>query len=67
MKPQHRIGADVRQLQLLLKRLKDRKLEEQDYELLESMLETWKYLCSSLEKKNLSIKRLQRSADLLNL
>jgi hypothetical protein len=60
MKPQRRLEVDARQLQQMLKRLKSRKLEPQDYELLEGMLETWQFLCSSLEKKRLTVKRLQR-------
>ena len=60
MKPQRRIEVDARQLAHLLDRLESRKLEPQDYELLEGMLETWQYLCSSLEKKNFSVKRLKR-------
>ena len=60
MKPQRRIEIDARQLEQLLERLESRKLEPQDYELLEGMLETWQYLCSSLEKKGFSIKRLKR-------
>ncbi len=60
MKPQRRIEVDAQQLAHLLDRLERRKLEPQDYELLEGMLETWQYLCSSLEKKSFSIKRLKR-------
>jgi hypothetical protein len=60
MKPQRRIDVDARQLAQLLERLESRKLEPQDYELLEGMLETWQYLCSSLEKKSFSVKRLKR-------
>lgn len=60
MKPQPRIEVDSQQLQQLLERLKSRKLEEQDYELLEGMIETWQFICSSLEKNKLSIKRLKR-------
>ena len=60
MKPQRRIEIDARQLAQLLERLESRQLEPQDYELLEGMLETWQYLCSSLEKKNFSVKRLKR-------
>jgi len=60
MKPQRRLEVDARQLQQLLERLKGRKLEPQDYELLEGMIETWQFLCSSLEKKKLSVKRLKR-------
>lgn len=60
MKPQRRIEVDAQQLARLLDRLESRKLEPQDYELLEGMLETWQYLCSSLEKKSFSIKRLKR-------
>jgi transposase len=60
MKPQRRIEIDTRQLAQLLKRIENRKLEPQDYELLEGMLETWQYLCSALEKKNFSVKRLKR-------
>jgi transposase len=60
MKPQRSLEVDARQLAQLLERLESRKLEPQDYELLQGMLETWQYLCSSLEKKNFSVKRLKR-------
>jgi len=60
MKPQRRIEVDPRQLQRLFEQLKSRKLTEEDYELLEGMVETWQLLCSSLEKKRISIKRLKR-------
>jgi transposase len=59
MKPQ-RIEIDAQQLAQLLERLENRRLEPQDYKLLEAILESWQYLCSSLEKKNISIKRLKR-------
>ena len=59
MKPQ-RIEVDAQQLAQLLKRLESRRLEPQDYELLEAILESWQYVCSSLEKKNVSVKRLKR-------
>jgi hypothetical protein len=60
MKPQRRIEIGPQQLAQLLERLESRKLEPQDYELLEAILESWQYVCSSLEKKNVSVKRLKR-------
>ena len=55
-----RIEIDAQQLTRLLDRLESRQLEPQDYKLLEAILESWQYLCSSLEKKNVSVKRLKR-------
>ena len=60
MKPENKVVVDKKRLQELLKRLKSRKLKPEDYELLEGMAETWQFLCLSLEKNRLSIKRLQR-------
>ena len=59
MKPKNRVVVDKKRLQELLRRLKSRKLKPEDYELLEGMAETWQYLCSSLEQKQLSIQRLR--------
>ena len=60
MKRQKRVVVDKERLEELLKRLKSRDLKPEDYELLEGMAETWQFLCSSLEQKKLSIKRLQQ-------
>ena len=60
MKRQKRVIVSKERLEELLKRLKSRDLKPEDYELLEGMAETWEFLCTSLEQKKLSIKRLQQ-------
>jgi len=60
MKPQPHVEINAEDLKQLLKRLKNRKLQPSDYELLEGMIETWQFLCSSLEHKKITVKRLQR-------
>lgn len=60
MKPPERIVVDARRLAGMRERLKRRELIEEDYALLEGMLETWQYFCSAVERKTLTITRLQR-------
>lgn len=60
MKPPERTVVDARRLAGMMERLKRRELTEEDYALLEGMIETWQYFCSAVERKTLTIKRLQR-------
>lgn len=60
MKPQDRTVVDARRLAGIRQRLKRRELTEEDYALLDGMIETWQYFCSAVESKTLTIKRLQR-------
>lgn len=60
MKSPQRIGVDARRLAGMMERLKRRELTEEDYALLEDMIGTWQYFCSAVERKTLTIKRLQR-------
>ena len=52
------IELSVQQLDALIDRLKARNLSDKDYEVLEAMSETIKFLNHSLDEKGASIKRL---------
>jgi len=60
MKPPDRTVVDARRLAGMMERLRRRELTEEDYALLEGLIETWQYCCSAVERKTLTIKRLQR-------
>ena len=60
MKPPDRTVVDARRLAGIMERLRRRELTEEDYALLEGLIETWQYFCSAVERKTLTIKRLQR-------
>jgi len=53
-----RIELSPEQIEALLQRLSNRSLEDEDYSIIEGMVETIIFLSQALEEKNISIKRL---------
>jgi len=53
--------TDSAEIEILIERLKQNKLEQRDVELIERLLRTVLVLVNLLQRKNISIKRLRES------
>jgi len=56
----NRIDLDQKQIDALLKRVKNQKLEQGDYEIIKGLIDTLKFLGQAVDQKAASIKRLLR-------
>ena len=60
MKRLERIDMRPEELDALVERVKSGSLQEGDSQIVETMVETLKFLSSAIDEKNMSIKRLRR-------
>lgn len=58
MKAPKQINLDIKEVEALLKRVKNNSLQDGDYEIIKSMVDTFIYLNQAVDNKTTSIKRL---------